>query len=353
MSKVGQVGQSGSKVGQPHFSALKSLQGNASKKWVTVSRETQAKIETSPVVPSSSERGLIILFIERQRARGVRSLRKVPYLLNILFDFLDDRRLGLAGLTPLGAEEFQTYLTTKEDDGVVHYASSTVADIVAAVDNFYKWLVSEGKVFSNPFYGLRHVKREQRLPRTVPSQAEMATHLSNLGKFWTRPAVRERRSWYRLHVVAELLYATGMRIDELAHLKASDFDFEGHTVTIREGKGGVSRTAFLGDYAASVVKFYLTEMRDAVNFRHSHDTLFGVSSGRNFDGLNTQLRAICGFTSHSFRHAVGTHLLQRGCDLRYIQLILGHDDLKSTALYTRVSKEELRDQLDSHHPRRA
>ena len=131
------------------------------------------------------------------------------------------------------------------------------------------------------------------------------------------------------------------------------FSGSAKTVFIRSGKGGVARTAFLNDYAVSVVKFYITEAREVVNFKRSSSTLFGVASARNLDSaLNCHLKQLGGFTSHSFRHAVGTHLLRRGCDLRYIQLILGHDDLKSTALYTRVSKEELRDQLDSYHPRK-
>ncbi|HUW45713.1 MAG TPA: tyrosine-type recombinase/integrase [Dehalococcoidia bacterium] len=273
--------------------------------------------------------------------------------MGVFFTWLEERGLSLADLTPLGAEEFQTYLTTMEEDGVVHYASSTVADLVQAVDGFYKWLAEDGFVLQNPFYGLRHIKREQRLPRTVPTETEMATYLTRLRAFSDRPTTRERRMYYRLHVIAELLYASGMRLSELAALKPSDFDFEAKTVFIREGKGGVSRTAFLGDYAASVVRFYITQMREVANYCHDRDTLLGVDGSRNLDSfLNRNLNALFGFTSHSFRHAVGTHLLKRGCDLRFIQLILGHDDLKSTALYTRVSKEELRDQLDSFHPRK-
>ncbi|HUX22345.1 MAG TPA: tyrosine-type recombinase/integrase [Spirochaetia bacterium] len=351
---MGQVGQSGLPLGQPHFSGSSSIPDKISTKWVSGFGETGPKTEPSGSAnPSSSEQDLIRSFVERQRAKGVRSLRKVPYILKVFFSYLNERGLLLADLTPLGAEEFQTYLSTMETDGIVHYASSTVGDIVREVDGFYKWLAAEGLVLANPFYGLRHVKREIRLPRTIPNQVEMAAHLERLRSFHTRPTVRERRTWYRLHVIAELLYGTGMRIGELAVLTSSDFDFDDRTVTVREGKGGITRTAFLSDYAASVVKFYITEMRDAVNYRHSRDTLFGVSGGRALDcSLNEQLRSLFGFTSHSFRHAVGTHLLQRGCDLRFIQLILGHDDLKSTALYTRVSKEELRDQLDSFHPRK-
>jgi len=94
-------------------------------------------------------------------------------------------------------------------------------------------------------------------------------------------------------------------------------------------------------------------MRGVVNHSQDEDDhLFGVKDGRALDqALNGWLKTTCGMTSHGFRHSVGTHLLQRGCDLRFIQVILGHEDLKSTALYTKVSKEDLRCQLDQFHPR--
>jgi site-specific recombinase XerD len=346
MPKVGQLGQSGAALGQTHSRAPNSLPGRARGKWVTKSGETGPKRE--PAVRSK----LVDSFVRYQEAKGIRSLRKVPYQLGVLSVFLEERDLRFADLTSFGAEEFQTYLTTLEDEEGVHYASGSVADIIAVCSMFYRYLAVEGVVLVNPFYGIKHIKREARLPRTIPTEAEMAEHLARLCRYDERPTVRERRSWYRLHVIAELLYATGMRVDELARLRVADFDFDAHTVKIRAGKGGVGRTAYLADYAVAVVRFYITYMREAVNFSHRGDNLFGVSSGRNFDSaLNGPLKRICGFTSHSFRHAVGTHLLQRGCDLRYIQLILGHEDLKSTALYTRVSKEELRDQLDHYHPR--
>ncbi len=354
MSKVGQLGQSGSELGQTHFSKPNSLQDKASQKWGGSSREKGPKREPSPApMLSATGRELIGPFVERRRAKGIRSLRKIPYLLGVFFSWLEDRGLSLDYLTPLGAEEFQTYLATREDEGIVHYASGAVADIIQTVDAFYATLVEDKKVLQNPFYGLRRIKREQRLPRAVPTEAELAGCLKRLGAFHRHKTLRDRRIYYRLHVVAELLYATGMRLGELAALRPADFDFPARIVRIRAGKGGRSRTAFLYDYAADVVEFYSAHMRAVVNYSPSSDRLFGVASARTFDSaLNPRLKALAGFTCHSFRHALGTHLLRRGCDLRFIQLILGHEDLNSTALYTRVSKEELREQIDRYHPRK-
>lgn len=294
---------------------------------------------------------LVAAFVDRQREKGRRSLRKLPYWLAVYFRWLDDRSLGLAEVSPLAAEEFQTYLATVERHGEVHYATGTVASIVATVKVFHQWLVSDGRALRDPFHGLKMIKREQQLPRSIPSQEEMAELLEKLKRFWEAPTVGERRALYRLHVIAELLYATGMRLSELAALTEEDVDVARGVVRIREGKGGVERTAYLNEYAARVLSIYATDMREDVN-RLQRKQLFGSVSGIGLCAwLNEHLKRYCGFTSHTFRHSLGTHLLQRGCDLRYIQLILGHNDLKSTALYTKVSKEELRDQLDKCHPR--
>lgn len=291
-------------------------------------------------------------YIERQKAKGRRGLRKVPYYLDVYFRWLDDRGLRISDVNALAAEEFQTYLATKENDGQPHYTSGTVGGIVATVDMFHRWLTEEGHMLANPFYGLKRVKREQKLPRNVPSQDEMAEHLEKLRRFWDAQAVGERRALYRLHVIAELLYATGMRIDELARITPEDIDWAGNVVLIREGKGGATRLAYLNEYAARVLSLYVTTMRDTVNWNRKSPTVFGTSSGRTIDpAINKHFKRLFGFTSHTFRHALGTHLLQRGCDLRYIQLILGHDDLDSTAIYTKASKDDLRNELDKRHPR--
>jgi len=100
-------------------------------------------------------------------------------------------------------------------------------------------------------------------------------------------------------------------------------------------------------------------MKEIINFNDIQDSVFGVKDGKNLEAfLNSYLKetgeksGIGKFTSHNFRHCLGFHLLRRGCDMRYIQLILGHDDLKSTTIYTKVDKNDLKNELDRFHPRR-
>ena len=87
------------------------------------------------------------------------------------------------------------------------------------------------------------------------------------------------------------------------------------------------------------------------------DTLFGADKARVAHVLNAELATICNglgipaITSHGFRHSLGTHLLRSGCDMRHIQMILGHEALQTTQIYTRVDKDDLKRSLDEHHPR--
>lgn len=294
------------------------------------------------------EEGLIRAYVARRQTQGYRTLRKVPYCLHPLMDWLSDSGLDLRMLTPSAAEDYQSYLVTKQTEGRVHYSTQSVRDMVNVTEGFYDYLRDTGLVATNPFHGLPRVKSSGQLP----SPKEMAELLDSLRQFGTEPHKGKRQNRYKLHVVAELMYATGMRLSEVAALEVRDIDFRSSVVTIREGKGGVQRKAYLNDYAREVLRIYVDQMRTVVNRNPENPTLFGVSSGKNLDSwLNGWLKKTCGLTSHTFRHAVGTHLLQKGCDLRFIQLILGHEDLKSTALYTKITKEDLKDQLDKFHPR--
>lgn len=125
-------------------------------------------------------------------------------------------------------------------------------------------------------------------------------------------------------------------------------------------KGGRERVAFLGEYAKELLTIYVHRMRPLIftelNERNSH-LLFGVKRVGLNEVVNATLNRVArklghkGFTSHKFRHALGYHLLRAGCGIRHIQEILGHKCLRSTEVYTKVDKEELKKVLDTCHPR--
>lgn len=109
------------------------------------------------------------------------------------------------------------------------------------------------------------------------------------------------------------------------------------------------------------MKKYLARGRSAVlggYVRNHGQTIFGADKSRLAIVLNAELKKVCTemeipvITSHGFRHSLGTHLLRAGCDMRYIQIILGHESLGSTQVYTKVDKDDLKRSLDAFHPRK-
>jgi site-specific recombinase XerD len=297
-------------------------------------------------------------FIRQERLRGSRSTRKLPYLLSPFLRYLKREDLSLETVGFRQAQGYQSHLSTlAETDGRLHYRARTVKDMIGAARRLYGYLKREGRVARDPFAEVEGVRCSEELPRNLPEESVMDALLTELRGWGKRRFRRDRRSLYRLHVMAELLWASGLRIDELARLRVEDVDTRAHLVNVKQGKGGKDRTAYLTEYAAEVLELYLTRMRSLLCGRGA-STLFGVKNGRALDRmLNTGLKREAAsfglecFTAHAIRHTLGFHLLRRGCDLRYIQLILGHESLSATTLYTLVEKRDLRRQLDRFHPR--
>ena len=217
------------------------------------------------------------------------------------------------------------------------------------------------KIKSNPFEAVKNPRIQDHISRNVLTESQMNRLLETLSKYYEIKNKDKALRRYRCHVLAEFLYATGLRIAEAGSLVESNLDLEHRLVYIPEGKGGKARTAFLTSYAADVLKCYIKKGRQAVlkqYYREHEETLFGADKARVGSVLNEELREVCHeleipvITSHGFRHSLGTHLLKNGCDMRYIQVILGHESLGTTQIYTKVDKDDLKNSIDEFHPRR-
>jgi len=277
------------------------------------------------------------------------------------FKFLEERGLQVHEVGIREAQDYQGWLI---DTGKVNggkYSPKTVNAFLVSVTSFYEYLKREGLAASNPFKEIKKMRINKKLPRNLLKEDEMSLFLEKLSQFDEGPKnLKTKITRYRVHVVAELMYATGLRISEVANLKTEDINFTKGTITVREGKGGKTRTAWLCDYAKEVLRLYVDEMRELVfsEWNRKNNTLFGTS-WQCFEKLvNSVLKETSKnlgqktFTSHGFRHAVGYHLLRAGCNIRYIQEILGHKLIRNTEIYTKVDKENLKEVLDTCHPRK-
>ncbi len=288
--------------------------------------------------------------------QGWRSMRKrIPKL----FCYLDEMGLELTEVCFLEAQNYQKWLIENGRNDGKPYASGSVLNYLKAAKRFYAFLQDRGQVLDNPFSHIRLIRYEKPLPSHVLKENQMHQLLGMLSqKFLEQKDLYKQLRWYKCHVIAELQYSTGMRISEVADLQEQDIDWEKSRITIKRGKGGLSRIVFLNEYARDVLKLFV-EIRSRLLKNNSQASIkfFGAGSPRLMFIVNTTLKEACeeldlpSVTSHGFRHAFGFHLLRSGCDLRYIQNLLGHRRLSTTEIYTKVDREDLRDMLDAYHPR--
>ena len=228
----------------------------------------------------------------------------------------------------------------------------SVARAIACYRGFYRFLVIDSRLKTSP-------ADELRAPRTWTS---LPRHLSidDVDRLLAQPDVKTPRG-LRDRALIELLYATGLRVSELISLRPADVNLEASYLTCT-GKGEKQRIVPMGDEAARWVRRYLRDGRPVLLGKRSSPRLF-VNARRGGPGLTRVgfwkiLKAYgrtAGVTAalspHMLRHSFATHLLERGADLRAIQMMLGHADLSTTQIYTHVLQQRMRAVYDRFHPR--
>jgi len=233
------------------------------------------------------------------------------------------------------------------------YASSTVARKVAAVKSFCRFLLRVGVIVDNPADGLDSPKSKRRLPQTL-SPEEVAKLLALPRQAGSTP------KGLRDTALLEMLYATGMRVSEVAGLTLDDLDLEAGTVRC-VGKGDKERVMPLYPQAVAAVREYVEHGRDKLLREGSGErTLFLNPRGQRLtrQGLwliiknyAQKLNLADKVTPHTLRHSFATHMLNGGAGLREVQQLLGHANIATTQIYTHVSRDRLRQVYDDSHPR--
>jgi len=249
-------------------------------------------------------------------------------------------------------------LTRPDLEGLVRSLMSegrsprSVARAVACYRGFYRFLVIDGTLKASPADDLRPPRAWKPLPRYL-SVDEVDTLIA-------QPDVTTPRG-LRDRALIELLYATGMRVSELIGLRPADVNLEASYLTCT-GKGDKQRIVPIGDEAARWVQKYLREGRGALLGRRTSARLFVNARGggpgltrvgfwKILKGYARQAGLRASISPHMLRHSFATHLLERGADLRAIQMMLGHADLSTTQIYTHVLEQRLLAVYDKFHPR--
>lgn len=231
------------------------------------------------------------------------------------------------------------------------YSPRSVSRVVSAVRGFYRFLAIDRRIAADPASDLR-------APRSWPALPTSLT-VDDVDRLLGAPDPSTPRG-LRDRALLELLYATGLRVSELVGLRTSDLNLDaGYLVC--SGKGGRERIVPIGRAAVEWVRRYVVEARPRLaGARRSPRLFLNARGGPSLTrvGFWKILKAYgraAGITRpltpHVIRHAFATHLLERGADLRAIQMMLGHADLSTTQIYTHVMEARLKALYERFHPR--
>lgn len=222
---------------------------------------------------------------------------------------------------------------------------------VGTLRSWFRWLTREGEIAANPAADLDMPRKIHRVPRAVLSEGE-AERVLAMADLSTVIGLRDR-------ALMEVLYATGMRRMEIAGLLCEDIDADRGLVFIRQGKGRKDRLIPLGERALYWVQRYTANARDKLEWNQESHELFltVVGNPMSKEQLSNLVAAYVKAAGvgkpgacHLWRHTMATLMLEGGADIRFIQVMLGHSDLSSTQIYTRVALAQLSQVHARTHP---
>ncbi len=225
------------------------------------------------------------------------------------------------------------------------------ARIVSGIRAFFKFLLMEDHINNDPSQLLELPKLKRKLPDTL--SYEDITAIINAIDLSTPEGQRNK-------AIYETLYSCGLRVTELVELKVSDIFSDGGYIKVR-GKGDKERLVPIGDSALKYIEIYKTTVRNHINVQKGfEDHVFLNRRGKKLTRVYIfmLLRVLAekagikkSISPHTFRHSFATHLIEGGADLRAVQVMLGHESITTTEIYTHLDREFLRATLIQFHPR--
>jgi integrase/recombinase XerD len=224
-------------------------------------------------------------------------------------------------------------------------------DRLGSIKRFFRWLAKSRVIELSPAELIDLPRIERRLPKTILSIAEVETVLAQ-PDLKLPLGIRDR-------AILETLYSTGMRRQEICNLRLFDVDLEGQSITVRQGKGKKDRMIPIGERAAAWLGKYIEEVRPSLALEPDEGTLFLTRLREPFSGerVSDMVREYVDAASlgkrgacHMFRHTMATLMLEGGADIRFIQAMLGHADISTTQIYTRVAIRKLKEVHELTHP---
>jgi len=261
--------------------------------------------------------------------------------LDVYSTFLHER--GIQKVTSIESDDIKAFLKERNID-----ATTTIAHNLTVIKNFHAYLLKEKIVKTNVSEFIERPKLKKSLPKTLSIEdVDKLLDIKLNGLFD-----------YRNKAMLELMYGCGLRVSELVNLERNDIDLISCQIRIM-GKGSKERIIPLGEYAIYYLNEYLN-VRDSLLKKKPCTKLFLNNHGQGitrqgFFKILKELLVTKGLnpnvSPHTLRHSFATHLINQGADLRSIQELLGHSDISTTKIYTRVSDEKVLEDYNKFHPR--
>jgi len=251
------------------------------------------------------------------------------------------------GILEAGGDDLRGFVDTLYK---AKLTARSIARHIASIRTFYKYYAGRGRIEQDPTADIPSPKQWKRLPKyltidEVDRLLEAPSHGKPIG-------LRDR-------AMLQLLYATGLRVSELVGVETQNLNAEMGFLRLT-GKGGKQRLVPVGREALAAIDDYVKNGRPKILKSKASKFLFVNARGDRMTRQNFWIRLkqyglegriMNPLTPHVVRHSFATHLLERGADLRSVQIMLGHSDISTTEIYTHVLRERLRQVYDQHHPR--
>jgi len=282
--------------------------------------------------------------IQIERGLSENTIISYKQELEKFFNFLDKEKL-----TALEADE-NVILDFIKAESKRGNSQATQSHIISVLKSFYKFLLIDEKVEVNPVSQIAYPKRWKTLPKYL--SIDEVSQLLELPDLNTKLGLRDK-------AILELMYATGLRISELVNLKLENIYFEESFLRIL-GKGNKERIVPFGKVASKYIKEYLQKSRPQLLKQGASEFVFLNRSGNKLtrQGLWKIIKAYgkkIGISKklspHVLRHSFATHLVEKGADLRSIQMMLGHSNITTTEIYTYIARDRVKKIYEQFHPR--
>ncbi len=257
----------------------------------------------------------------------------------LFVSYLEKEGLKVEECTPLIVEN---YIVKREEDDKIN--ERTASKILSSLRTFYKFLMLEHICDRNPAKEVQKPKEKVHIPKTI-SEDEIDEIMSSFTK---------DELGYRDYALFELIYSSGMRISEAVGLNVSSYRKDEKAINVI-GKRNKERIVFIGEIAISVLNYYIENVRPkllskknmkekALFLNRRGGRLTRQAAHLRFSSVTSTLGLDC--TIHTLRHSFASHMLKHGADIRSVQEMLGHSDIKTTQIYTQLDTSSLLNAFD-------